>query len=536
MFGSHRLSGGHPRLKTRKALIIMSIQNDFFYIKDGFYITKNHDFLPRLKEMIPYFRQVGDIIWIRTIIGAASSSDPTREDEFAKFERAFAERAEQKRKLQQEKESRDYESERKVNKQNNAAPGQEDATNLPMYFPSSRSRDFSTRTSADRRYESRSIDSKAFDGTDAAFLDQLTKPRKGQRAQFCIKGTKGAEILDDYKDLVDPANDLIIDKYFYSAFDQTSLLTSLRMHLTTEIYLCGCFTNTGIYTTAADAVQHGLEVTVVEDCLGYRNEEKHDEAMRQMADIMGVQSIDSEEVINESGGRPIPDSATPGVTLQDLQISPNVTKDQTALVMGAQQGSPPVDGRDNIFVKIKGRGPLSAEQKKTSKRSKAKQGSNSPFTTYQPPRTTNINHDRPQPVNRSGAITLAEGDIIGSGDSRMVHNAISAHVADEMLNHLKSEVAWQKMYHRSGEVPRLVAVQGDVSDDGSVPVYRHPADESPPLLPFIPQIDNLRRQVERLLSQPFNHALIQLYRDGEDGISEHADKVGDLWQCTESRG
>ena len=32
-----------------------------------------------------------------------------------------------------------------------------------------------------------------------------------------------------------------------------------------------------------EAVMHGLQVTVIEDCLGYRDDECHEEAMRQMA-------------------------------------------------------------------------------------------------------------------------------------------------------------------------------------------------------------------------------------------------------------
>lgn len=79
-----------------------------------------------------------------------------------------------------------------------------------------------------------------------------------------------------------------------------------------------------------------------------------------------------------------------------------------------------------------------------------------------------------------------------------------------------------------GEVPRLVAVQGEVAADGSFPVYRHPADETPPLLPFSPTVDAIRRHVERTLAHPVNHVLIQHYRSGADYISEHSDKTVDV--------
>ena len=84
------------------------------------------------------------------------------------------------------------------------------------------------------------------------------------------------------------------------------------------------------------------------------------------------------------------------------------------------------------------------------------------------------------------------------------------------------------MYHLSGQVPRLVAVQGLSNADNSVPIYRHPADEAPPLRPFTPSVDRTRILVEGILGHPLNHALIQLYRNGEDRITEHSDKTLDI--------
>jgi len=79
-----------------------------------------------------------------------------------------------------------------------------------------------------------------------------------------------------------------------------------------------------------------------------------------------------------------------------------------------------------------------------------------------------------------------------------------------------------------GEVPRLVAVQGEVKGDGSFPIYRHPSDESPPLLPFSSTVEKIRSHVEKAIGHPVNHVLIQLYRSGGDYISEHSDKTIDV--------
>ena len=84
------------------------------------------------------------------------------------------------------------------------------------------------------------------------------------------------------------------------------------------------------------------------------------------------------------------------------------------------------------------------------------------------------------------------------------------------------------MFHQQGEVPRLVAVQGEISEDGSEPVYRHPSDQTLPTMRFSPTVQNIREHVQKALQHPVNHVLIQLYRSGADHISEHSDKSLDI--------
>lgn len=59
-------------------------------------------------------------------------------------------------------------------------------------------------------------------------------------------------------------------------------------------------------------------------------------------------------------------------------------------------------------------------------------------------------------------------------------------------------------------------------------IYRHPADESPPLNPFSPSVEAIRQHVQKILEHPVNHVLIQFYRTGTDYISEHSDKTIDV--------
>ncbi|KAI0526712.1 hypothetical protein F5B22DRAFT_633136 [Xylaria bambusicola] len=122
----------------------------------------------------------------------------------------------------------------------------------------------------------------------------------------------------------------------------------------------------------------------------------------------------------------------------------------------------------------------------------------------------------------------AQSSPLCEGDTKVIYNILPEDLSDTMFERIHSEVAWKRMSHQGGEVPRLVAVQGLVESDGSKPVYRHPADESPPLHPFTPAVDAVRAVVEKKLGHPLNHVLIQLYRAGTDYISEHSDKTLDI--------
>lgn len=114
------------------------------------------------------------------------------------------------------------------------------------------------------------------------------------------------------------------------------------------------------------------------------------------------------------------------------------------------------------------------------------------------------------------------------GDTDVIEDILPESLAEGIFDKLREEVHWQRMSHQGGEVPRLVAVQGELAEDGSMPVYRHPSDESPPLLAFSPTVFAIKEETEKQLGHPLNHVLIQYYRDGTDYISEHSDKTLDI--------
>ncbi|KAL9085712.1 MAG: hypothetical protein Q9165_007461 [Trypethelium subeluteriae] len=133
---------------------------------------------------------------------------------------------------------------------------------------------------------------------------------------------------------------------------------------------------------------------------------------------------------------------------------------------------------------------------------------------------------------------LGPDDMIGEGDSCIIQELLQSKGGpnpaagdfdvENIFQQLYDEVRWQKMFHQQGEVPRLVAVQGEIGEDGTEPVYRHPSDQALPTMRFSPAVQQIREQVQKALKHPVNHVLIQLYRCGADYISEHADKTLDI--------
>lgn len=116
-------------------------------------------------------------------------------------------------------------------------------------------------------------------------------------------------------------------------------------------------------------------------------------------------------------------------------------------------------------------------------------------------------------------------------DSRWIGDVLPPDLKDTVFETLRAELEphWSEMSHKGGAVPRLVCIQGSIDPEtGAQPMYRHPADEQPPLMTWTPTVNMLKDIVSERLQQPINHALIQCYRNGKDYISPHADKTLDI--------
>ena len=315
-----RKPGDAVTIQTNKALLVINCQNDSFYKDDDFYVTKNPEYVDHVRDLIPYFRRIGDVIWINTemptktlgSVAAKGGKDESPQGADAKVKTPSAAAG-------QTSKSGESTTSATTAGASGDDPG-EVAKKGPAqtYDPSSRLKRLISGGPDDIKAEKRNFNMRTLDGDDGEIFQETIAKTEKQGA-FFIPGTKGAEVEETLKPLAE-GDDLTVVKHFYSAFDQTSLLTALRKQLITEVYLCGGLTNASIYSTAADAVQHGLDVTVIENCLGFRSAEKHEEAMRQMADIMGVTQVMSEEVIEECGGRVTIESKMPAVRLDDLTL------------------------------------------------------------------------------------------------------------------------------------------------------------------------------------------------------------------------
>jgi alkylated DNA repair dioxygenase AlkB len=91
--------------------------------------------------------------------------------------------------------------------------------------------------------------------------------------------------------------------------------------------------------------------------------------------------------------------------------------------------------------------------------------------------------------------------------------------ADELFARLAHETAWLEVRYanngREFNLPRLTANYGERSYDYAGLAF------SP--LPFTPLLDAMRARLEPAAGVAFNALIVQVYRDGDDGVNWHAD-------------
>ena len=98
--------------------------------------------------------------------------------------------------------------------------------------------------------------------------------------------------------------------------------------------------------------------------------------------------------------------------------------------------------------------------------------------------------------------------------------------ADSYFQMLYQSLAWQQeslfIYGRRLPVPRLMAWYGEPEAH-----YRYSGVDHPPL-PWTPELQTLRLDMQSVCGQSFNSVLANLYRDGRDSMGCHADDEKEL--------
>lgn len=587
-----------PPVETKKALILLDFQNDFVSLDGKLPVANVLPFLPKLVPLVAEFREKGEVIWVGT----------------------------------------EYKQPRP-----DLSPITGSHSILLKHFLKEQKRDDETTQclgdSGDARSPSEDplSPSKNLDVThdrEAFLAPVLTMTRY----RCCIAGSVGVQYPDIIRSAMDSQLDMIMLKSHYSAFVDTSLLMHLRTRLITELYICGSLSNISVYATVLDAVCHGLQVTIIEDCLGYNDESCHIEAVRQMADDMGAKGIDSQELRDDLAGllgdviheedfstkfevslprftnrtqsrtskdrirdwmsklddgensmdgstntrNPVKcggEAATVGPEVSKINSDSSVKSSELTLDDDSPSRKRSTSDREPLEEDRSSKLPHKPSTRRSSdnnhpaEQSRRKQNrsvgrqrrhpcDSSPTSATTatvkamtkapavegPPTSKDAvprqghSHTKAKPATppvqgqsnapkkkKHSPNVLGPTDKLGQGDCRVCVDLLDESEANRAFQFCKESVKWQKMFHRSGEVPRLVAVQGDISEDNTqVPIYRHPADESPELLAFDATVDKLRKAAEKVVGHPLNHALIQWYRNSEDNISEHSDKTLDI--------
>jgi alkylated DNA repair dioxygenase AlkB len=111
-------------------------------------------------------------------------------------------------------------------------------------------------------------------------------------------------------------------------------------------------------------------------------------------------------------------------------------------------------------------------------------------------------------------------------DVRLWRQAFQPVAADEMLALLRSRIDWQQedivIFGERRRVPRLVVWHGDPGT-----AYTYSATVHEPL-PWTPELQRVRHRAEELTGHRYNSVLLNLYRDGRDGMGWHADDEPEL--------
>ncbi|PHH71678.1 hypothetical protein CDD82_6376 [Ophiocordyceps australis] len=244
-----------PQLKTRRALVVIDLQNDFVGRDAVLPVTDPPHLVGRTLELVEGFRAAaaGDVVWVRSVFDAPR---PVDEEPIVACDASppFSQRHQSR-----------VSSRRSAASSCSSSQGAVRSSRADGEAPR-RSRDGSPRgaqsTSRGRRdAQDQKPDDEAPCPDAEAFLSHSSPA--------CVQPwTCGAEFPRAVARAIRP-RDTVLCKSGYSAFFSTGLLRLLRAKMVMHVFICGSLTNIGVHATAMDAAGHGMAITLVEDCCGY---------------------------------------------------------------------------------------------------------------------------------------------------------------------------------------------------------------------------------------------------------------------------
>ena len=118
------------------------------------------------------------------------------------------------------------------------------------------------------------------------------------------------------------------------------------------------------------------------------------------------------------------------------------------------------------------------------------------------------------------------GPDLSDADVEIHRSAIDGPAADRFFDHLLEATPWTQeeavMFGKKHQIPRLTSWHGDPLHTYS---YSGIHNEPEPRTPVLIEIRDLTQD---LADSTFNSVLLNLYRDGNDGVSWHADDEPEL--------